>query len=78
MMIRIPIATRLLLAFAAVIAVYGGAVALSIARLTDFKATVHSITRGTKRKRHLAEAKVSLRGGSVKNRGVFMTPDAFV
>ncbi len=44
MKIRIPIAARLLLAFAAVILVYGGAVALSISRLADFKATVHSIT----------------------------------
>ncbi|MGO8974772.1 MAG: MCP four helix bundle domain-containing protein [Steroidobacteraceae bacterium] len=46
MTIRIPIATRLLLAFAAVIVIYGGAVALSIVRLGDFKATVHSITAG--------------------------------
>jgi methyl-accepting chemotaxis protein len=46
MKIRIPIATRLLIAFAAVIAVYGGAVALSVVRLTDFKVTVHSITAG--------------------------------
>ena len=46
MTIRIPIATRLLLAFATVIVIYGGAVALSIVRLGDFKATVHSITAG--------------------------------
>jgi hypothetical protein len=41
---RVGIAARFLLAFAAVIVVFGGAVMLSIVRLADFKATVHSIT----------------------------------
>jgi len=43
---RNTLSVRLLCAFATVITVYGGAVALSIARLADFRATVHSITAG--------------------------------
>ena len=46
MKFRTTLYSRLLLAFAVVVAVYCGAVALSIVRLGDFKATVHSITAG--------------------------------
>jgi methyl-accepting chemotaxis protein len=53
---RVTITARLLLAFAVVIVVFGGAVALSIARLADFKATVHSITAGDLPKERTANA----------------------
>ena len=56
MSFRFTLATRLLVAFAAVIVVFGGAVALSIVRLADFKATVHSITTGDLSKVETANA----------------------
>ena len=56
MIFLFTLATRLLVAFAAVIVVFGGAVALSIVRLADFKATVHSITTGDLSKVETANA----------------------
>ncbi|MGO8977487.1 MAG: methyl-accepting chemotaxis protein [Steroidobacteraceae bacterium] len=56
MKLRVTITARLLLAFAVVIVVFGGAVGLSVARLADFKTTVHSITAGDLPKERTANA----------------------
>lgn len=56
MKLRNTIGMRLSLAFAAVIVVFSGAIALSITRLANFKTTVHSITAETLPKVETANA----------------------
>ncbi len=56
MKLRSTIGMRLTLAFLAVIVVFSGAIALSIERLADFKATMHAITGETLPKVEAANA----------------------